>query len=96
MLGFDLALPFLLAPVGYSRLMHSGVEVAATRAASGLAPSSVGARMPMALPHRAKPGSRAIEILRADLERTLPAARLSVDCRLGTDMCERPKELGWS
>jgi isopentenyl diphosphate isomerase/L-lactate dehydrogenase-like FMN-dependent dehydrogenase len=32
-LGFDLALPFLLAPVGYSRLMHSGGEVAAARAA---------------------------------------------------------------
>ena len=28
-LGCDLALPFLLAPVGYSRLMHSGGEVAA-------------------------------------------------------------------
>jgi L-lactate dehydrogenase (cytochrome) len=27
-LGFDLALPFLLAPVGYSRLMHPGGEVA--------------------------------------------------------------------
>jgi L-lactate dehydrogenase (cytochrome) len=33
-LGFDLALPFLLAPVGYSRLMHPGGEVAAARAAS--------------------------------------------------------------
>ena len=32
-LGFDLALPFLLAPVGYSRLMHPGGEVAADRAA---------------------------------------------------------------
>jgi L-lactate dehydrogenase (cytochrome) len=32
-LGFDLALPFLLAPVGYSRLMHPGGEVAAARAA---------------------------------------------------------------
>src|SRR5258705_9129929 len=32
-LGFDLALPFLLGPVGYSRLMHSGGEVAAARAA---------------------------------------------------------------
>src|SRR6202789_772024 len=32
-LGFDLALPFLLAPVGYSRLMHPGGEVAAVRAA---------------------------------------------------------------
>ena len=31
--GFDLALPFLLAPVGYSRLMHPGGEVAAARAA---------------------------------------------------------------
>jgi len=32
-LGFDLALPFLLAPVGYSRLMHPTGEVAAARAA---------------------------------------------------------------
>ena len=32
-LGFDLALPYLLAPVGYSRLMHPGGEVAAARAA---------------------------------------------------------------
>jgi FMN-dependent dehydrogenase len=32
MLGLDLALPFLLAPVGYSRLMHPGGEVAAARA----------------------------------------------------------------
>jgi len=32
-LGFDLALPFLLAPVGYSRLMHPMGEVAAARAA---------------------------------------------------------------
>ena len=32
-LGFDLALPFLLAPVGYSRMMHPGGEVAAARAA---------------------------------------------------------------
>jgi len=32
-LGVDLALPFLLAPVGYSRLMHPGGEVAAARAA---------------------------------------------------------------
>jgi L-lactate dehydrogenase (cytochrome) len=32
-LGFDLALPALLAPVGYSRLMHPGGEVAAARAA---------------------------------------------------------------
>jgi isopentenyl diphosphate isomerase/L-lactate dehydrogenase-like FMN-dependent dehydrogenase len=32
-LGFDLALPFLLAPVGYSRLMNPGGEVAAARAA---------------------------------------------------------------
>jgi isopentenyl diphosphate isomerase/L-lactate dehydrogenase-like FMN-dependent dehydrogenase len=31
-LGFDLDLPFLLAPVGYSRLMHPGGEVAAARA----------------------------------------------------------------
>jgi len=35
-LGFDLSLPVLLAPVGYSRLMHSEGEVAAARAA-GLA-----------------------------------------------------------
>jgi L-lactate dehydrogenase (cytochrome) len=32
-LGFDLSLPFLLAPVGYSRMMHPGGEVAAARAA---------------------------------------------------------------
>jgi L-lactate dehydrogenase (cytochrome) len=32
-LGLDLALPFLLAPVGYSRLMHPGGEVVASRAA---------------------------------------------------------------
>ena len=32
-LGFDLALPALLAPVGYSRLMHPSGEVAAARAA---------------------------------------------------------------
>src|SRR6202022_178013 len=32
-LGFDLSLPFLLAPVGYSRLMHPGGEVAAPHAA---------------------------------------------------------------
>src|SRR6266851_8045465 len=32
-LGVDLALPFLLAPVGYSRLMNPGGEVAAARAA---------------------------------------------------------------
>jgi isopentenyl diphosphate isomerase/L-lactate dehydrogenase-like FMN-dependent dehydrogenase len=32
-LGHDLALPALLAPVGYSRLMHPGGEVAAARAA---------------------------------------------------------------
>lgn len=32
-LGFDLSLPFLLAPVGYSRLMHPGGEVAAARVA---------------------------------------------------------------
>ncbi len=32
-LGFDLAVPFLLAPVGYSRLMHPGGEVVAARAA---------------------------------------------------------------
>ena len=32
-LGFELSLPFLLAPVGYSRLMHPGGEVAAARAA---------------------------------------------------------------
>src|SRR5258708_21328169 len=30
---FDLSLPFLLAPVGYSRVMHPGGEVAAARAA---------------------------------------------------------------
>ena len=32
-LGFDLALPFMLAPVGYSRMMHPAGEVAAARAA---------------------------------------------------------------
>ena len=32
-LGLDVSLPFLLAPVGYSRLMHPGGEVAAARAA---------------------------------------------------------------
>src|SRR5438045_847487 len=32
-LGFKLSLPFLLAPVAYSRLMHPGGEVAAARAA---------------------------------------------------------------
>jgi len=32
-LGLDLALPFLLAPVGYSRLMHPAGEVAAAHAA---------------------------------------------------------------
>ena len=32
-LGLDLAVPFLLAPVGYSRLMHPSGEVAAARAA---------------------------------------------------------------
>ena len=35
-LGLDLALPFLLAPVGYSRVLHPAGEVAAARAA-GLA-----------------------------------------------------------
>src|SRR5438552_7000106 len=33
LLGFNLSLPVLLAPVGYSRLMHPGGEVAAARAA---------------------------------------------------------------
>lgn len=32
-LGFDLSFPAMLAPVGYSRLMHPGGEVAAARAA---------------------------------------------------------------
>src|SRR5215472_18712457 len=32
-LGTDVSLPFLLAPVGYSRLMHPGGEVAAAREA---------------------------------------------------------------
>jgi isopentenyl diphosphate isomerase/L-lactate dehydrogenase-like FMN-dependent dehydrogenase len=32
-LGIDLSLPFMLAPVGYSRVMHPGGEVAAARAA---------------------------------------------------------------
>jgi isopentenyl diphosphate isomerase/L-lactate dehydrogenase-like FMN-dependent dehydrogenase len=38
-LGLDLALPFLLGPVGYSRLMHSGGEVAAARAAGARFPT---------------------------------------------------------
>lgn len=33
LLGQEFALPFLLAPVGYSRMMHPGGEVAAARAA---------------------------------------------------------------
>lgn len=33
MLGFNLSLPFLLAPIGYSRLMHPSGEVAAAHAA---------------------------------------------------------------
>jgi len=32
-LGYDLALPFMLAPVGYSRMMHPAGEVGAARAA---------------------------------------------------------------
>jgi L-lactate dehydrogenase (cytochrome) len=32
-LGFTFSLPFMLAPVGYSRMMHPGGEVAAARAA---------------------------------------------------------------
>src|SRR5215471_2278901 len=32
-LGFDVSFPALLAPVGYSRVMHPGGEVAAARAA---------------------------------------------------------------
>ncbi|MFY9912837.1 MAG: alpha-hydroxy acid oxidase [Candidatus Sulfotelmatobacter sp.] len=32
-LGLNLSLPFMLAPIGYSRLMHPGGEVAAARAA---------------------------------------------------------------
>ena len=32
-LGLNLSLPFMLAPVGYSRMMHPGGEVAAARAA---------------------------------------------------------------
>ncbi len=32
-LGLDLSLPFLLSPIGYSRLMHPGGEVAAAREA---------------------------------------------------------------
>src|SRR4029077_2026283 len=37
-LGCDLSLPFLLAPVGYSRLMHPGGEVAAARGAGKSGP----------------------------------------------------------
>ena len=33
-LGHDLALPFLLAPVGYSRMMHPAGELAAAQATS--------------------------------------------------------------
>ena len=33
LLGFDLSLPALLAPVGYCRMMHPGGEIAAARAA---------------------------------------------------------------
>jgi L-lactate dehydrogenase (cytochrome) len=32
-MGFDLSLPFILAPIGYSRLMHPSGEIAAARAA---------------------------------------------------------------
>src|ERR1700742_4659003 len=32
-LGHELSIPFILAPVGYSRLMHPGGEVVAARAA---------------------------------------------------------------
>src|SRR6202167_3286174 len=35
-LGLDLSLPFLLAPVGYSRLVHPGGEVAAAHAAGAV------------------------------------------------------------
>ena len=35
-LGFELSLPFMLAPVGYSRLMHPGGEVTAARAAGNV------------------------------------------------------------
>src|SRR5579864_5503651 len=35
-LGFKLSLPFMLAPVGYSRLMHPGGEVAAARMAGNI------------------------------------------------------------
>jgi len=34
-LGTDLSLPFMLAPVGYSRLMHPGGEVVAARGGRG-------------------------------------------------------------
>ena len=40
-LGFDLALPFLLAPVGYSRLMHPVGEVGAARAAGNAGPAYI-------------------------------------------------------
>ena len=41
-LGIDVSFPALLAPVGYSRLMHPGGEVAAARAA-GAAGTAYGA-----------------------------------------------------
>src|SRR5262245_530732 len=40
-LGLDLSLPFLLAPVGYGRLMHPGGEVAAARAAGKAGTASI-------------------------------------------------------
>jgi len=40
-LGLDLSLPFMLAPVGYSRLMHPGGEVAAARAAGPAGPAYI-------------------------------------------------------
>src|SRR5260370_16857551 len=40
-LGLDISFPPLLAPVGYSRLMHPGGEVAAPRAARPGGPANV-------------------------------------------------------
>src|SRR5258708_33812754 len=40
-LGLDISFPALLAPVGYSRLMHPGGEVAAARAAGAAGTGSI-------------------------------------------------------
>ena len=43
-LGHELSFPAILAPVGYSRLMHPGGEVAAARAAGALISLGITAR----------------------------------------------------